>query len=157
LDRKQCQCGRNGIRFAKLPGYLRHSGIGKGHQLGTHTAAGLSQEGPDGLRRWGITDRNRIERGTHMIANAVNSSHEFIACLAVELASIGGRNQPCGLTPGTDISNSFEQFVIGDRRLAVKDRVGQVEYDMAADKVTGLPRRDNFFEIHGNQQESMTQ
>ncbi len=91
-----------------------------------------------------------------MIANAVNRSHEFIACLAVELASISGRNKPRGLTPGTDISNRLEQFVIGDRLLAMKDRVRQVEYDMAADKVTSLPRRDNFFEIHGNQQESMT-
>lgn len=156
FDGKQGQSGGNGVRVAKRPGYLRHPGIREGHDLGTHTAAGLPQEGSDGLGRWGFTNRDRIERSPHMIANAVNGSDDLIARMAVELACISGRNKPRGQTPGTDIANGLEQFVIGDRLFAMKHRVRQVEYDMAADEVTGLPRRYNFFEIHGNQQESMT-
>lgn len=154
FDREQGQGGRNGRRFAKPPGHLRHSGIREGHDLGTHATAGLSQQGSDGLGRWGLSNRDRVERGPYLITNAVNRSHEFIARVAVELARICGGNEPRGLTPGTDISNRLEQFVIGDRFFAMKHRVRQVEYDMATDEVTGLPRRNNVFEIHGNRQES---
>jgi hypothetical protein len=76
--------------------------------------------------------------------------HEVIAGMAVEIASVRGRNEPSGLTPRTDVPDGFEQFVVGDRLLAMKDRVRQVEYDMAADEVTVFPRGDDSFGIHGN-------
>jgi hypothetical protein len=85
-----------------------------------------------------------------MIANAVNRVHEFIACMPVELASIRGRNESGGLTPGADIADRFEQFVVGYRFLATKNRVRQVKHDMAADEVAGFPRGDDLFEIHSN-------
>ena len=153
FDREQGQSGRNGVRVAKLPGQLRHSSIRERDDLGTHAEAGLSQEGSHGLGRWGITDRDGVEGGPHLIANAVDRGDKVIFSAAVELASVDGGNQPRGLTPGTDISNGFEQFVVGDRLLAMKDRVGQVKYDVAADKVAGLPGRNNVLEIHGNQPE----
>lgn len=142
FDGEQGQRRCNGLRLAKRPGHLRHSGIHEGHDLGTHATAGLSQERSDSLGRRGITNRDRIERVPHVIANTVNRSHKFIAGMGIELASISGRNKPCGPTPGTDIANGLEQFVIGGRLFAMKHRVRQVEYDMAADEVTGLPRRD---------------
>ena len=157
FDRKQCQSARNGIRASEFPGQVGHSSIGERDDLGAGTAAGLSQEVAQCLGRWGIANRDGIEGGPYIFANTVNRVHEVVAGMTVEIASVLGRDEPCGLTPRTDVPDGFEQFVVGDRLLAMKDRVRQVEYDMSADEVTGLPRGDDSFEIHGNHHVSRTE
>jgi hypothetical protein len=89
-----------------------------------------------------------------VIADAVNRVHEVIAGMPVEIASVRGRNEPSGLTPRTDVSDGFEQFVVGYRLLAIEDRVRQVKRDMTADEVTGLPRGDDWFGIHDHHRAS---
>lgn len=108
FDRKQGQSGRNGIGVSEFPLQFRHSGIRERDDLGTRTPAGLSQQVAQCLGRWGITHRDGVEGGPHLIANAMDRVHESITRTSVEIASVRGRNEPSGLTPRTDVSDGFE-------------------------------------------------